>query len=67
MKKVIRSDKPVTFLLLFWSHKCGFGVEPRSGIIATSAVKGLKGLQPFLNPVASSDLGKVFQFTFIGF
>jgi hypothetical protein len=25
----------------FWSHKCDFGAEPRSRIIATSAVKGL--------------------------
>jgi hypothetical protein len=41
MKRVIRSDKPVTLLLLPWSHKCGFGAEPRSRIIATSAVKGL--------------------------
>jgi hypothetical protein len=42
MKRVIRSDKPVTLLLLLWSHKCDFGAEPRSHIIATSAVKGLK-------------------------
>jgi hypothetical protein len=42
MKRVIRSDKPVTLLLLLWSHKCDFGAEPRSRIIATSAVKGLK-------------------------
>jgi hypothetical protein len=42
MKRFIRSDKPVTFLLLFWSHKCDLGAEPRSRIIATSAVKGLK-------------------------
>jgi hypothetical protein len=41
MKRVIRSDKPVTLLLLLWSHKCDFGAEPRSRIIATSAVKGL--------------------------
>jgi hypothetical protein len=41
MKIVIRSDKPVTLLLLFWSHKCDFGAEPSSRIIATSAVKGL--------------------------
>jgi hypothetical protein len=41
MKKVIKSDKPVTSLLLFWSHKCDFGAEPRSRIIATSVVKGL--------------------------
>jgi hypothetical protein len=41
MKRVIRSDKPVT-LLLFWSHKCDIGAEPRSRIIATSAVKGLR-------------------------
>jgi hypothetical protein len=41
IKRVIRSDKPVTLLLLFWSHKCDFGAEPRSRIIATSAVKGL--------------------------
>jgi hypothetical protein len=41
MKRVIRSDKPVTLLLLFWSHKCDNGAEPRSRIIATSAVKGL--------------------------
>jgi hypothetical protein len=40
MKRVIRSDKPVTLLLLFWSHKCDIGAEPRSRIIATSAVKG---------------------------
>jgi hypothetical protein len=42
MKRVIRSDKPVTLLPLFWSHKCDFGTEPRSRINATSAVKGLK-------------------------
>jgi hypothetical protein len=41
MKIVIRSDKPVTLPLLFWSHKCDNGAEPRSRIIATSAVKGL--------------------------
>jgi hypothetical protein len=41
MKRVIRSDKPVSLLLLLWSHKCDFGAEPRSRIIATSAVKGL--------------------------
>jgi hypothetical protein len=41
MKRVIRSDKPVTLLLLFWSHKCDIGAEPRSRILATSAVKGL--------------------------
>jgi hypothetical protein len=39
--RVIRSDKPVTLLLLFWSHKCYIGAEPRSRIIATLAVKGL--------------------------
>jgi hypothetical protein len=44
MKRVIRSDKPVTLLLLLWSHKCDFGAEPRSLIIATSAMKGLKRL-----------------------
>jgi hypothetical protein len=27
MERVIRSDKPVTLLLLFWSHKCDFGSE----------------------------------------
>jgi hypothetical protein len=42
MKRVIRSEKPVTLLPLFWSHKCDFGAEPRSRIIATLAVKGLK-------------------------
>jgi hypothetical protein len=42
MKRVIRSDKPVTLLLLLWSHKCDFGAEPRCRIIATSAVKGLR-------------------------
>jgi hypothetical protein len=41
MKRVIRSEKPVTLLLLFWSHKCDIGAEPRSSIIATSAAKGL--------------------------
>jgi hypothetical protein len=45
IKKVIRSDKPVTLLLLLWSHKCDFDAEPRSRIIATSAVKGLKQTQ----------------------
>jgi hypothetical protein len=44
IKRVIRSDKPVTLLLLLWSHKCDFGAEPKSRIIATSAVKG-KGLR----------------------
>jgi hypothetical protein len=41
MKRVIRSDNPVTLLLLLWSHKCDIGAEPRSCIFATSAVKGL--------------------------
>jgi hypothetical protein len=41
MKRVIRSDKPVTVLLLFWSHQCDIGAEPRRRIIATSAVEGL--------------------------
>jgi hypothetical protein len=42
MERVIRSDKPLTLFLLLWSHKCDFGAEPRSRIIATSAVKGLR-------------------------
>jgi hypothetical protein len=42
MKRVIRSDKPVNVLLLFWSHKCDIGAGPRSRIIATSAVRGLR-------------------------
>jgi hypothetical protein len=41
IKRVIRSDKPVTLLLLLRSHECDIGAEPRSRIIATSAVKGL--------------------------
>jgi hypothetical protein len=41
IKRVIISDNPVTLLLLLWSHKCDFGAEPRSRLIATSAVKGL--------------------------
>jgi hypothetical protein len=41
MKRVIRSGKPITLLLLLWWHKCDFGAEPRSRITATSAVKGL--------------------------
>jgi hypothetical protein len=41
MKRIIRSDKPATLILLFWSHKCDNGAEPRSRIIATSAVKRL--------------------------
>jgi hypothetical protein len=45
MKRVIRSEKPVTLLLLLWSHKCNFSAEPRSRIIATSAVKGLNKLK----------------------
>jgi hypothetical protein len=48
MKIVIRSDKPVYLLLLLWSHKCDFGAEPRSRIIATSAVKGLMEMRLFL-------------------
>jgi hypothetical protein len=44
VRRVIRSDKRVTLLLL-WSHKCDFGAEPRSRIIATSAVKGLMELK----------------------
>jgi hypothetical protein len=47
MKRVIRSDNPVTYLLLLWSHKCDFGAEPRNRIIATSAVKGLNDLGIF--------------------
>jgi hypothetical protein len=46
VKRVTRSIKPVTLLLLLLSHKCDFGAEPRSRIIATSAVKGLR---PFMN------------------
>jgi hypothetical protein len=42
MKRVIRSDKPMTLLLLLWSHKCDFSAEPRGRIIATLAVKGLR-------------------------
>jgi hypothetical protein len=45
MKRVIRSDEPVTLFLLLWSHKCNFGAEPKSRIIATSAVKGLTNKQ----------------------
>jgi hypothetical protein len=37
IKRVIRSDKPATLLLLLWSHKCDFGAEPRSRIIATGS------------------------------
>jgi hypothetical protein len=48
MKRVIRSNKPVTLLLLLWSHKCDFGAEPKSRIIATSAVKGLRPSTPQL-------------------
>jgi hypothetical protein len=47
MKRVIRSDKIVTLLLLFWSHKCDLSAEPRSRIIATSAVKGLKSVTTY--------------------
>jgi hypothetical protein len=53
-KRVIRSDKPVTLLLLLWSHKCDFGAEPRSRIIATSAVKGLTDL--FINPRSATSM-----------
>jgi hypothetical protein len=42
IERVIKSDKPVTLLLLLWSHKCDFGAEPRSCIIATSAMKGFR-------------------------
>jgi hypothetical protein len=50
MKIVIRSDKPVTFLPLLRSHKCDFGAEHRSRIIATSAVKGLKS-EMYCSPI----------------
>jgi hypothetical protein len=53
MKKVVRSDKPVTLLLFFWSHKCDFGAEPRSRIIATSAVKVLTHSPPLYSPLPS--------------
>jgi hypothetical protein len=48
IKRVIRSGKPVTLLLLLWSHKCDFGAEPRSRIIVTLAVKGLTPVTPTL-------------------
>jgi hypothetical protein len=41
IKRIIRSGKPVTLLLLLWSHKCDFGAKLKSRIIATSAVKVL--------------------------
>jgi hypothetical protein len=39
MIRVIRSDKPVTLLLLLWSHKCDFGAEPRSCDFGSERVK----------------------------
>jgi hypothetical protein len=42
IKRFIRSDKPITLLFPVKSQKCDFGAEPRSRIIATSAVKWLK-------------------------
>jgi hypothetical protein len=59
MKRVIRSDQPVTLLLLLWSHKCDFSAEPRSRIIAISAVKGLTKK---VHPTEIGQLWKDFLF-----
>jgi hypothetical protein len=59
MKTVIRSDKPVYLLLLLWSHKCNFGAEPRSYIIATSAVKGFMQQYPDISPLSRKELYSV--------
>jgi hypothetical protein len=56
IKRVIRSDKPVILLLLLWSDRCDFGAEPRSRIIATSAVKWLKGWFETLYGVAAKNV-----------
>jgi hypothetical protein len=41
MKRVIRSDKPVTSVFPVQSQKCDYGAEPRCRFLATSAGKGL--------------------------
>jgi hypothetical protein len=41
MKRVIRSDKPITSVFPVKSQKCDFGAEPRCRLIVTSAGKGL--------------------------
>jgi hypothetical protein len=41
IKRVIRSDKPITSVFPVKSKKCDFGAEPRCGFIAISAGKGL--------------------------
>jgi hypothetical protein len=41
IKRVIRSDKPITSFFPVKSQKCDFGAEPRCRLFATSAGKGL--------------------------
>jgi hypothetical protein len=41
MKRVIRSDKPITLVFPVKLQKCDFGAEPRCRLFATSAGKGL--------------------------
>jgi hypothetical protein len=61
MKRVIRSDKRVTLLLLLWSHKCDHGAEPRSHIIATSTVKGLNTVD--VQALHAHFLHEILQYT----
>jgi hypothetical protein len=41
MKRVIRSDKPVSSVFPVKLQKCDFGAEPRGRLIATAAGKGI--------------------------
>jgi hypothetical protein len=41
MKRVIKSDKPITSVFHVKLQKCDFGVEPRCRLFATLAGKGL--------------------------
>jgi hypothetical protein len=41
IKRVIRSDKPITSVFPVKSQKCDFGAEPRCRLFATSAGKVL--------------------------
>jgi hypothetical protein len=42
MKRVIRSDKPITSVFPVKSQNCDFGAEPKYRLFATSASKGLR-------------------------
>jgi hypothetical protein len=46
MKRVIRSDKPITSVFPVKSQKCDFGAEPRCRLFVTSTGQGLIANSP---------------------